>query len=324
MRLITLILFTFISLSTLSSEEVSTVKLMKKVEKPKLQKVDIKVIFKPRVEVIPFSDIYFNSKIIKKEALKERLLKSGGDDVGNGGDEIRRSIIQDIQDMQQSLEDQLGDNYKEISINNLFKDINTKSIIVVDDLKINNIAVPGVATELAIILDRFSFESFKDHIDTRALLLELILIYKGHEENIEDLSIVLYSYLETRLNQIPFCHTKVSTKTKIIKRNYSQTISSKESSKVLSVKALALCEEKGLYECRIKETGYKGFSSWAKSYATYIGQEYKLLKKSNKELKSEECALLKKCEVRFDLAPKGQVSFEAYESLNSKIYNSCF
>ena len=106
---------------------------------------------------------------------------------------------------------------------------------------------------------------------------------------------------------------------KITKTAHLETLSSKESSKTLSDKALLVCNDKGLYECRIKETGFKGFSVWAKNYATYVGQEYKIISKTVHNIRSEKCNLLKKCEVVYDLAPEGQVNANKYDVLDIEI-----
>ena len=67
----------------------------------------------------------------------------------------------------------------------------------------------------------------------------------------------IYSFLNKKDELTPFCLTNTSSNFKITKTAHLETLSSKESSKTLSDKALLVCNDKGLYECRIKETGFK-------------------------------------------------------------------
>jgi hypothetical protein len=263
----------------------------------------------PLKEKIPFESIKFDFKKITREELLIRL-SSGGDDVGNGGDEIRRQILNEIDHIK-----------KEVGAAYNIPDLSTKGLVVVDKLELNGKSYPAINTTKGIVINRKGWINLMvNHIDIRILLLNLLLI----EDQTDQKALMIYSILSRQGEKTPYCSETIPSHL-LIKTSQTKTFRGEESSELLSSKALNECQNTTLlFECRILETGKKGLANWAKNFATYQGVEYSSKKLNRSEKKDKACQLAKSCELTYELAPIGQVSLEAFSEVDSRIEKFCF
>lgn len=291
MRLILMIALLLGHFTTIQAEEKKDPP--KKMVKVRTKKSKPLILMEPKLDIIPLEAIKFSTGKLQRSEVESRL-RSGGDDVGNGGDEIRRQILDAL------------------------PELSTKNIAVVSNLSFNEETEVAIHSTEGILLNREVFqELISKKLDFRFTLLEVLHV--GDRNKALD----LYSDMKELGKRTPYCQ-KEPSQYKFHKTEFSDTIKGEESTVTLSDLALIQCEERGLYECRIKETGRKGFASSAKNFATYIGFKIEKLKKSKTELKESRCLLLKKCEEVFELAPIGQITMEAFDKLELEIQKQCF
>tara|TARA_Y100000590_G_scaffold470775_1_gene670264 strand:- start:86598 stop:87500 length:903 start_codon:yes stop_codon:yes gene_type:complete len=266
------------------------------------------ILLNPKLDKIPLELLRFDTKRISREQIEQRL-RSGGDDVGNGGDEIRRTVLEQIE----SIKKEAGPAYP-------IPDLSTKGLAVVSNLELASVQIPAANTPEGILINRELWKKLSgDNKDLRILLLNLLFV----EDEQKEKALSIYSILDARKGKTPYCSLTPQSH-KLIKVPRTKTFSGAESSQWLSSLALKECNKKGLNECRVLETGKKGFGKWAKNFATYQGFEYKVTKKSSQEIKSQVCDLAKACEQVYELAPMGQLTSKDFLILENKIERNCF
>lgn len=300
MRLIILFAL-FLGFFSLAHADEKMVRIKTKKKKPA-------ILLNPKLDLIPLEKLKFKVHRVTREEVQRRL-RSGGDDVGNGGDEIRRQILNDLEE----IKNEAGPGYR-------LPDLSTRGLALVEGLELNGVNYPAIKTNDGILIDRILYKKLaQSKKDLRILLLDLLFVNADQP----DLALSIYSSLSRKVGLTPFCHEAYPLH-KLLKTPVTDTFKGAESMQALSKKALKSCQEEGLNECRILETGKSGFGSWAKNFATYQGYQYKASSLTNLDKKNLSCELAKKCEQVYELAPIAQVNPDAFKEIDQKISKLCF
>lgn len=267
-----------------------------------------------------------------KQSITNMLARmSGGDEVGNGGDEIRlnfikisEKIINDSSDIQKN------DNV----LKALKQTINISNIFVVDELKIDGASVPMASVENKILLDRQSWNTVNgllaDKLDPRLEILRLVftasqIVYS--EENLLSIYASLPFYTSAvngdKKSVAPWCAVK-SSSDKIEKTEKTFSKSSSESVGAAKSEALKACsQENNVSECRILEVKQSGFAGFVKFKVTAQGFIYNQKSLSTAEIKAERCLELQRCSSMYELAPTGQIQAASFMQLDKEISSTC-
>lgn len=275
------------------------------------------------------SEVSFNNN---KQSLPIMIARvSGGDEVGNGGDDLRLNFIK--------LSDQIIKDSPDIQSNDkalklLKKTISISSIFVVDKLKLNNQSVPMTVIENSILLDRQSWNSIdgllSDNLDPRLEILRLLAAASGVGFSEEDL-LSIYSTLPFYVSPntgakkavAPWCAIKSSSE-KIEKTEKTFTKSSANNAEEVIAMALKAClDDKNIHECRILEVKQSGFVGFEKFKATAQGFIYNKKSLSKADMKAERCLELQRCSSMYELAPTGQIESTSFSELDNEINSSC-
>ncbi|MFT6070742.1 MAG: hypothetical protein ACJAT2_000697 [Bacteriovoracaceae bacterium] len=300
MRLIVL-LSLFLSLFSLAQAQEKMLRIKKKKNKAL-------ILLNPKLDIIPLEKLRFKVHRVKREEIQRRL-RSGGDDVGNGGDEIRRQILNNLEEIKK----EAGPGYQ-------LPDLSTRGLALVEGLEFNGVSYPAIKTDDGILIDRLIYKKLsQSKKDLRILLLDLLFIKADQP----DLALSIYSSLSPKMGLTPYCHETFPLH-KLLKNPSSESFKGTDSMELLSKQALRICTEKGLNECRIIETGKSGFGSWAKNFATYQGYKYETMALSSSDKKRLSCELAKKCEQVYELAPLRQIKPSAFKEIDQKIEKLCF
>jgi hypothetical protein len=244
---------------------------------------------------------------------------SGGDDVGNGGDELRQEFLflgeQILQEM---------DN-KELR-NKLEGVLNIRRVIVVNNLSVRRggeeFAMKSVAVEGVILLDAAAWSPLDGLLsanhDPRFEMLKLMAEAQGLV-SYETRLLHSWHALSPRGGQI-WCpvqieKTKIATQAKDFEATASSVAQAEEA-------ALAQCRDQNYQDCRIAESSVRGFGV-ARPYAKARGFRYQAALKTVAELKQERCEAVRQCEMVHEWAPAGQVRPAAFSTLESEASKSC-
>ncbi len=252
--------------------------------------------------------------------LRTRSGGTGGDDVGNGGDELRKEFLflgdQILQEME----------HKELR-NKLEAVLNIRRVLVVNSLSVRRgneeFKMKSVAVEGVILLDAAAWSPIDGLLspghDPRFEMLKLMAEAQGLNSTEEQL---LHSWhvLSPRQGQI-WCpvqieRTKLSVITKDFEATHATSIAGAEEA------ALELCQVQGYANCRIAESSVRGFGA-AKPYANVQGQKFRAELKSSSEIKQERCEAVRQCETVHEWAPSGQVRPAAFVTLEREASKSC-
>lgn len=267
-----------------------------------------------------------------KQSITTMLAKmSGGDEVGNGGDEIRLNFIKISEKMINDSSDIQKDD-KSAKI--LKQTINISNIFVVDELKVDGALVPMTLVENKILLDRQSWNTINgllaDKVDPRLEILRLVftasqIVYS--EESLLSIYASLPFYTSPANGQkksvAPWCAVKTSNE-KIEKTEKTFSKSSSKSAKAASSEALQACtQENNVFECRIIEVKQSGFAGFMKFKATAQGLIYNKKSLSRDEVRQERCLELQRCSNMYELAPTGQIQGSSFLQLDQEISATC-
>jgi len=276
-----------------------------------------------------FSSLSFrNDKMTLKKILSRKM---GGDDVGNGGDEIRQKFL--------TISRQLLSEYSKASnslqkLDEIEKGLTTAMILVVDDLKVKEIKIPAMAVQHYIFLDRATWNTvdglLSDKLDPRLEIFRLLtdsfgLIFKDEELVRLYASLSFYTSPNTgeKIHATPWCPLNLSDE-KIEKTPETIIQTSETDPEGLKAAALDVCEkEKKLNECRVLELKHGGFAMWVKYKVVVQGFSYKKVKLTKEDQLKEQCLELQRCSTLFELAPTGQISASGFSSLDEQINLSC-
>ncbi len=257
--------------------------------------------------------------------------KSGGDEVGNGGDEIRLNFIKISEKM---INDSSDIQKNDTAVKALKQTINISNIFVVDELRIDGALVPMASIENKILLDRQSWNTINgllaDKLDPRLEILRLVftasqIVYS--EENLLSIYASLPFYTSAvsvdKKSVAPWCAVKSSSE-KIEKTERTFSKSSPESAEAAKSEALKACsQENNVLDCRILEVKQSGFAGFLKYKATAQGQIYSQKAASKAELKAERCLELQRCSNMYELAPTGQIQALSFAELDKEINSAC-
>lgn len=296
-----ILLALFIGFFAIAHAEEKIVRIKTKKKKPA-------ILLNPKLELIPLEKLIFKVHQVSREEVQRRL-QGGGDDVGNGGDEIRRKILQELE----QIKAEVGPGYQ-------IPDLSTRGLAIVSGLELAGIKYPAVKTTEGILIDREAFKKLiASKVDLRILILDLLFI----DSDRKDLALTIYSSLGPKKGLVPFCHSNYPDHL-LIKSPFTKTFKGSESMKALSKNALSACRDIGLEECRVIETGKSGFAKWATNFAVYQGHRYSAKRLTSSESKNMACELAKKCEQVYELAPLSQVGANDFRELESQIDSQCF
>lgn len=267
-----------------------------------------------------------------KQSLSTMIARvSGGDEVGNGGDEIRlnfikisEKIVHDSSDIQKN----------DKTIKRLKQTISISNIFVVDELKIDGALTPMAAVENKILLDRQSWNTVNgllaDKLDPRLEILRLVFTASEIKFSEEDL-LSIYASLPfytspsngDKKSVAPWCALKSSNaKIERIEKTFAKASSNNAAE--ATREALNACAlEKDVSDCRILEVKQSGFAGFLKYKATAQGLIYTQKSSSQADLKAERCLELQRCSNMYELAPTGQIQSAGFNELDQEINSAC-
>lgn len=255
--------------------------------------------------------IEFNFKLIEGKIQNFEHSAEGGDNVGNGGGEVTRHLLNLYNDMV-SQSSQLA-KLPQLNIND-FK--------VVSGLKYKGTTYPHLVTKDTIFIDGDYFlELFKAKKDTRILILRLHLS-KYKMKNPELLALKIYGELKTLANMEPYCESDISA-SKLDYAVFTKRFSGQESLRELEQMALNHCVMTGLKDCSLSTSGTKGFLTSSENFAEYRGHIESKRNLDDKEVRDAKCHLVKKCEQVYELAPLGQIKRSSFAALDNLIQEMC-
>lgn len=254
--------------------------------------------------------------LIRSERI-ERSGGDGGDDVGNGGDELRQAFLAMAQKMleesrdskiQQSLQSTLSI-YKVIVVNNL-------SIVSGRDV----IPVRATVAENIIFLDSKAWDPegglLSEQHDPRYEVLRLMNLAAGSPLQDEDL-VVAWNKLHRKSGKIwcPFYPTSTG-----FSRNKKEFVLRGLNSEATENALMGVCQSHNLVDCRVAKVITRGNGLYE---MTVTGFEISISGKSKSQQKEEKCEAARLCETIYEWAPRGQVSPGDYSSLANEVEKSC-
>ena len=254
------------------------------------------------------------------QRLRTRSGGTGGDDVGNGGDELRQEFLF----LGEQILQEMGN--KELR-NKLDAVLTIRRVVAVKNLSVRHgseeFAMKSVAVEGVILLDAAAWSPIDGLLspghDPRFEILKLMTEAQGLKSKAELLLHAWHS-LSARPGQI-WCPVRIE-KTKLSSESKDFEASAKTAGEAEAA-AVALCSRQSYEDCRIAETSVRGFGAWAKPYAKARGQKYKAELKTSAELMQERCEAVRQCEMVHEWAPAGQVRPAAFVTLESEANKSC-
>jgi hypothetical protein len=166
-------------------------------------------------------------------------------------------------------------------------------------------------------------------IDPRFEILRLMHLAAKVPVNDEELTAIYSSlaiYIAPNNGQAahvaPWCSVNLSSLTvDKVAETFKESHSSDES--IARQRALATCHNKGLKECRVKETIRKGFLGKSSFHVTVQGMRYSSRHKTGSELAQETCRELQRCELMYELAPVGQIPPGGANEMMKKVEETC-
>ena len=272
--------------------------------------------------------LYFKNRN-KLINIQKRYALMGGDDVGNGGDNLRKKFILESEKILEELNHVL----EKYDVDKLKRVLDIKYIKVMEELQIcqNNTCIhtPHAVAEGMIFLDKNAWGSsngiLNNKTDYRNLLIYLMV--KSVEENIS-MDEANFHYSELRPlrkkgSYTPYCDMRIiSQKVEKIPRALSIHRHKTDVDKAKKI-AMDECQNKKLRGCYISDSGYGGFLKWTSYYAQATGYEFISSIKTEKEIRFNKCEKLKQCESLFENAPLGQIKSKDFRILDSLIEENC-
>ncbi len=258
------------------------------------------------------------------EAFRNRELRvsgGGGDDVGNGGDELRQEFLFLGEQILEEIDN------KELR-SKLQGALSIRRVIVVEELSVRrgseDFKMKSLVVEGFILLDAVAWSPLLGLLapgnDPRFEMIKLLAEAQGVKVS-SDLLLHAWHSLSPRQGLI-WCPVVIE-KTKLIAQAKDFEASHTASATLAEQEALRLCRVGGYEDCRIAESVERGFGAWAKSYATARGQKYKTDWKSSSEMQQERCEAVRLCEMVHEWAPAGQVRPAAFVTLETEASKSC-
>ncbi len=304
--------------------------------------IDIVVHFSNKPKAPTVNQNYFNLENIRfqnmnekpedfAKRLKEKLEQAeGGDDVGNGGDNLRQYFLKVAQGILQQIPDQslVSEIKPVLDINRIIAVKNLQS-----EISGELVSFKALASEGYIFLDSDAWDEdnglLSGQLDPRFEILRLI--YQAAQINISEEDIIIqYSNFEIFRSPVddqpehvaPWCSVIIDTS--IIEKTavtFKEVHDSDENT--ARIRALNSCNHLGLFECRVKETVLKGFLSNQKYHVTVQGMRYNYHEMNSSQIRQATCNKLQRCEVLHELAPVGQISPGGSFELMQKIEGAC-
>lgn len=258
------------------------------------------------------------------EAFRSRELRvsgGGGDDVGNGGDELRQEFLFLGEQILEEMDD------KELR-KKLQGALSINRVLVVEELSVRrgneDFKMKSLAVEGFILLDAVAWSPLQGLLkpgnDPRFEMIKLLAEAQGVKVK-SDLLLHAWHNLSPRQGTI-WCPVMIE-KSKITSQAKDFEASHASSASLAEQEALRLCRSDGYEDCRIAESVVRGFGAWAKSYAISRGLKYKTEWKSAGEMQQERCEAVRQCEIVHEWAPAGQVRPVAFLALETEASKSC-
>lgn len=258
-----------------------------------------------------------NEQLIIRSKQIERSIRAGGDDVGNGGDELRQEFLA----LAQTILDESGSHSLQHALQST---LSIYRVIVVSNLSIQSgnelVPVRSTVAEGLIFLDAQAWDPsnglLSNQHDPRYEILKLMNLAAGSVVKEEEL-VMAWNKQQRKQGKIwcPFYSTNVgSVRTK--KEFMLKGLNASATEDAL----MNLCNGQGLIDCRVAKVITRGSGQYE---TTVTGFEVRVSKKSRSQLNEEKCEAARSCEIVYEWAPAGQVSLPDYSTLAQEVEKSC-
>lgn len=267
-------------------------------------------------------NIRVNGRSLTAEELRvllERVLKKsggGGDDVGNGGDELRQEFLELAQTtLREAGEEIMGQ---------LQSTLDIRRIVVVNNLEVQSgresIPVRAVVSEGIILLDSQAWDPVQGLLGTaHDPRLEMLRLMNSAANNplIEATIMQAWSRLSPRGGRIwcPFYQARIGERR--VKREFNR---SGPSAQALENSLMLSCQASHLAECRVSRVITRGSGTYE---MTVTGFEVRVAEKPRSAMQAERCQAVRGCEAAYDWAPRGQISPADFSDLSNEIEQAC-
>ncbi len=261
--------------------------------------------------------------------LVARAKSRGGDEVGNGGDDIRQKFLARAKQILKS-----SPKLQTLISTDSFKEIfSTNHVLVLDNLKSENFSLPYALFKGIILLDRQTWNTsdglLSDKVDPRFEILKIIQLTEKKQNDLDLLleifsALPFFTSLESgdQIHAPPFCALN-SQETAIKKTPIFFSDTHPDNPELLKSSTLKKCEEAGLHECRVTAFNQSGFLSHTSYKITVQGFQYSTIPMSESEKQANRCFELQRCSSLFELAPMGQIASKDFKQLDEEISRQC-
>lgn len=234
---------------------------------------------------------------------------AGGDDVGNGGDELRLAFV--------TLAGQWLSAFPVLA-----DQITIKKIIVIDDLRVGGVVRPYAVVEGFLLLDRGTWDPVHGYlsptVDSRLYILSLLqemgALDFGRAEILR-----AWNSLSGSSAQILCVFSPRSTRSSVAV--VDQKLSGDDQSRVQET-ALRACRQNGLSDCRIIDSSLRGFGT-LRAEVTVRGHRVSEVALGRSDLRQEQCNAVRTCEEAHEWAPAGQVNSADFARIENEANNFC-
>lgn len=246
--------------------------------------------------------------------------RSGGDDVGNGGDEVRYEFLELVKEMLPKLSSgSLRSQLEAVA--------NIRHLVVVEGLGLQSareaVSVKSYVSEGIIFLDALAWSTsdglLSRNVDPRFEVLKLLAEAAGGGVS---LNILLQQWhgLDARSGKI-WCPLIQSRQQ--LKRVAVDVAKSDVDASNAELMAMAECRAQHLVDCRVASTIRRGRGAGWVTETTVRGWREAWVNKSAAQLKQGRCDAIRACEQVHEWAPNGQVSPAAYLALDQASQQDC-
>lgn len=259
-----------------------------------------------------------NQQLLIRSKRIERSGGAGGDDVGNGGDELRQEFL--------SLAQQVLTEAGSARLAKLLGSVlSIYRVIAIEDLSLQSgderVPVRAAVSEGIIFLDTAAWDPLSGLLsplhDPRYEMLKLMNLAAGSPATDEEL-VLAWNKLLPRAGKIWCPHSSTSTSEKRLKKefNFSEGLNAEATQNFL----MKLCQLQKLVDCRVAKIITRGNGTHD---VTVTGYELSLASKSRSDLQKERCRAAHACETTYEWAPRGQISPADYANLSREVGRSC-
>lgn len=230
---------------------------------------------------------------------------AGGDDVGNGGDELRLAILQ------------IGHVWSdEFPVLTPF--LEARRILVVPELSVAGAPVDHVVVEGVLLLDRATWDGLLTNtFDARLVVARMLFELSGISVSEESL-MRAWAKLPLSGGSIVCGHMDPATVARVSTQDFPA-----RASLDAEAKALAACRAQGLVECRVAESAIVGFGSSRTASVVARGQLRQSRPATAAQVRAARCESIRSCEQAYEWAPAGQVGPADFARLGRAARETC-